>query len=294
VNSSKSNGLDKLLVLPAIIIVAIITQVPFIFTVGLSVIRWNVKRPDMGISFNGLDNFIAILTDSNFYQVVIHTLILTGVSLLICTILGLALALLYNREFKGISILRAFILLPYFVTGSVVGIIWKTLMLDPSFGFNYYIAKLFGIKPLDFLGHFSLVTIIFLVVWQQAPFFYLLLRAGLQNLSESVVESAKIDGAHGWKMLVHIKIPSIKGHLVFALMLGLINILKVFDLIYVTTQGGPGIASSNLPYYSYRSAFYDWDIGQSSTVAIFTVIIILLVIQNFNKVFRKSSEKVGE
>ena len=279
---------EKRLMLPAIVIVVVITQIPFGVTVILSLLRWNVRRPDLKIRFAGLHNYGDLLFGARFYDVLLNTLLITAISLVVCTILGLALALLFNREFRGASILRALILIPYFVPGAVIGLIWKNLILDPSFGFNYYILRLFGVKPIDFFGHFALGTIIVLVTWQWAPFFYLILRAGLQNLSESVVESAMMDGARGFAMLFSIKIPSILGHFKIALMLGAINIWKVFDLIFVTTQGGPGTASSNLPYYAYRSAFYDWQIGQSATVAVLTVVIILAVITRFSRTIGKS------
>jgi sorbitol/mannitol transport system permease protein len=229
-----------------------------------------------------------MLSSGTFYHVLLNTFLITIISLVVCTILGLALAFLFNREFKGISILRALIVLPYFVPGAVIGIIWKTLMLDPSLGFNYYIMHFLGVRPIDFFGRFALGTIVILICWQWTPFFYLILRAGLQNLPQSVVESAQIDGARGWRMLVKIKIPSILGHFKIALMLGAINVWKVFDLIFVTTQGGPGTTSSNLPYYAYRSAFSDWQIGQSATASVLSVIIILLVITRFSGVISKS------
>ncbi len=288
VDKSEQAMSGKRLVLPAIVTVAVITQIPFVVTLILSFLRWNVRRPDLRIRFAMLHNYGDMLFGARFYHVLLNTMLITAIALVACAILGLALALLFNRDFRGAPVLRALILIPYFVPGSVSGLIWKNLMLDPSFGFNYYILKLFGARPIDFFGHFALGTIIILVTWQLAPFFYLILRAGLQNLSESVVESAMIDGARGFAMLFKIKIPSILGHFKIALMLGAINIWKVFDLIFVTTQGGPGTASSNLPYYAYRSAFYDWQIGQSATAAVLTVVIILVVITRFSRTIGKS------
>jgi len=295
-NPSKNakKGFGKLLVMPAVVFVAIITQIPFIITIALSFIKWNVKRPDIPISFAGIDNYLYIFSDDNFYKVLLNTFILAISSLAICTILALFLALLFNRTFKGIYFTRALIIIPYFVMESVVGIIWKTLILSPSFGINQVLSDWFGIEPLAFFSSkLSLVTIIILIVWQWTPFIFMILLAGLQNLSESVLESACIDGASGFKMIWYIQVPMIKSYFEVGMMFGLINILKVFGLVFVTTQGGPGVSSANLPYYVYRTAFYDWQIGRSAAIAVVTVAITLIVIQNFFSLIRRKRKVVA-
>lgn len=248
--------------------VAVITQLPFIVTLILSLLRWNVRRSDLGISYIGLLNFAKLLREREFYHVILNTVIVAGSSLALCTVLSIALALLLYKDYKGIFIVRSLIIMPYFAMDAVIGIVWKTLILNASFGFNATISGLFGARPIDFLGQYSMLSIIFLIVWQWTPFFFLIILAGLQNLSQSIVESAEIDGASGFNMLFYIKLPSIKGHIDVALLLGLINIMKVFGLVYVTTQGGPGVTSANLPYYVYRSAFSDWDMGTAASSAV--------------------------
>lgn len=162
------------LILPAIIFVAIITQIPFLMTILLSFVKWNVKRPDQPIRFAGFDNFVFIFTDKNFYRVLLNSLVLSTVSLLLCTVLGFLLALLFNRTFKGVHVTRSLIIVPYFVMESVVGIIWKTLMLSPSFGINEVMARWIGVEPIAFFSSkLSLVTIIILVVWQWTPFLFM-------------------------------------------------------------------------------------------------------------------------
>lgn len=286
-NKPKRN-LTKYLILPAIIFVAVITQVPFIMTIVLSFVRWNVKRPEIPVTFAGFDNYIFIFSDSKFYRVLFNSFIQSACSLALCTVLGFLLALLFNRTFKGLYIARSLILVPYFVMESVIGIVWKTLILSPSFGINQVLADMFGIEPIAFFdSKLSIVTIIILIVWQWTPFMFMILLAGLQNLSEDVIESAKIDGAHGLKLLLNIKIPMIKSYFEVGMMFGLINILKVFGLVFVTTQGGPGVSSANLPYYVYRTAFYDWQMGRSAAIAVVTVAITLIIIQSFFNLIRR-------
>ena len=286
-------NLIRYLILPAIIFVAIITQIPFAMTLIMSFIKWNVKRPDIPITFAGLDNYIFLFTDSKFYQVLMNSLVQSAAALVLCTILGFSLALLFNRNFKGIHVARSFIIVPYFVMESVVGIVWKTLILSPSFGMNQVIAGWLGMEPIAFFSsRLSLVTIIILIVWQWTPFLFMILLAGLQNLSEDIIESANIDGAHGLRMLFYIKIPMIKSYFEVGMMFGLINILKVFGLVFVTTQGGPGVSSANLPYYVYRTAFYDWQMGRSAAIAVITVAITLIVIQSFFHLIRRRQRGV--
>ncbi|RCX16105.1 carbohydrate ABC transporter membrane protein 1 (CUT1 family) [Anaerobacterium chartisolvens] len=284
----------RYLLLPAVIFVAVVTQIPFLMTIIISFLKWNVKRPDIPVTFAGFDNYAYIFTDSKFYSVLINSLVQSAVSLVLCTVLGFLLALLFSKSFKGINIARSFIIVPYFVMESVTGIIWKTLMLSPSFGINMVLSKWIGIEPVAFFSsQLSLVTIIILIVWQWTPFLFMILLAGLQNLSEDVLESAKIDGAHGLKLLYYIKIPMLKSYFEVGMMFGLINILKVFGLVFVTTQGGPGVSSANLPYYVYRTAFYDWQMGRSAAIAVITVAITLIVIQSFFNLIRRRQKGVA-
>ncbi len=284
----------RYLLLPAIIFVAVVTQVPFLMTIIISFLKWNVKRPDIPVTFAGFDNYVYIFTDPKFYRVLINSLVQSAVSLILCTVLGFLLALLFNKTFKGVNIARSFIIVPYFVMESVTGIIWKTLMLSPSFGINMVLSKWIGVEPVAFFSsQLSLVTIIILIVWQWTPFLFMILLAGLQNLSEDVLESAKIDGAHGLGLLYYIKIPMLKSYFEVGMMFGLINILKVFGLVFVTTQGGPGVSSANLPYYVYRTAFYDWQMGRSAAIAVITVAITLIVIQSFFNLIQRRQKGVA-
>lgn len=278
---------SRFIAYPAVVVVALITQIPFALTIVLSLLKWNVKRPDLGVEFTGLSNFKRIFTTPDFYRVLINTGIIIVACLTLCTVLSTLLGLLFNRRFAGVYFFRTLIILPYFVMDSVVGIVWKTLILNPSFGLNYYISKALGMQAPDFFGQYSLATVIILIIWQWTPFFFMIIMAGLQNMPEDVIESARIDGASGLRMLFDVQIPLIRGHITTAMMLGLINILKVFGLVYVTTQGGPGVSSANLPYYVYRTVFFDWNVGRAAAIAVVTVAITIVITQSFFSYQRK-------
>ncbi|HUJ73535.1 MAG TPA: sugar ABC transporter permease, partial [bacterium] len=125
---------STLLSLPAIVIVAVVTQAPILATLGLSLVRWIVVRPDLGITFIGLDNYAEIFTSRDFYQVVLNTALITVASLVICTVLGILFSLMLNRDFPGVNVVRTLIISPFFVMDAVAGIIWRTIILNSSFG----------------------------------------------------------------------------------------------------------------------------------------------------------------
>lgn len=275
------------LLLPAVIVVALITQIPFLMTIILSTVKWNIKRPDQGISFNGINNYIDIFSDPNFWQVLLNTVIILISCLTLCTIIAILLGVLFNRNLFLGYFCRSIFIIPYFVMDCVVGIVWKTLLLNPSLGLNYYISRFFGFPPIDFFGQYSLMTIVILIVWQWTPFFFLIIFAGLQGVPGEILESAQIEGANGLQTLLQIQVPIIKSHINTAMTLGLINILKVFGLVYVTTQGGPGYRSANLPYLTYRTVFFNWSIGRAAALAVITVAITLFLTQKFFKATNK-------
>jgi sorbitol/mannitol transport system permease protein len=285
---SKAN----MLVLPAGVIVALVTQVPLLVTLILSVVKWIVVRPDLGINFTGLDNYRQIFTTPEFYSIILNTIVLTVASIAICTVLGLAFAHLLNRRFPGVNIARTLMIAPFFVMDAVAGIMWKTLMLHPSFGINGLVASWLGRAPTDFLGQHSLLTVIILVVWQWTPFFVLILLSGFEGIPEELMDSAKVDGASPFRTLFQIKIPAIAAHIEVAIMLGLIFILKTFGLIYVMTAGGPGSSSTNLPYIVYRTSFYRWDVGRATAMAIITVILTLVTITALFGFIRRKTHEV--
>ncbi|HUX51115.1 MAG TPA: sugar ABC transporter permease [Spirochaetia bacterium] len=284
---------SRLLTLPAILIVALVTQAPILFTLGLSFVHWIIVRPDLGITFYGLNNYVEIFTSGDFYGVVANTVLITVLSLAFCTLLGILFGLMLNRHFPGINIVRTLIISPFFVMDAVAGIIWRTLMLNSSFGFNGYFAQLLHVKPIDFFGVYSLLTIILLIVWQWTPFFVLIILAGFQSISEEILDSAKVDGTGWFRELISIRLPAIANHIEVAILLGLIFILKVFGLIYVTTRGGPGYSSANLPYYDYKVAFLGWDVGHSAAIAVVTVIITLVAIMSLFRWFRRRSKEAA-
>lgn len=285
---------SRILTLPAILIVAVVTQAPILATLGLSLVRWIVVRPDLGISFVGLDNYAGIFATRDFYEVVRNTVLITVVSLAACTTLGIVFGLMLNNRFPGVNVVRTLIISPFFVMDAVAGIVWRTIILNSSFGWNEYFARMLGVRPFDFFGVHALLTIIILIVWQWTPFFVLIILAGFQGIPEEIMDSARVDGIGWFRGLLFIRLPAIMNHIEVAVLLGLIFVLKVFGLIFVTTRGGPGYSSANLPFYVYKTAFLGWDVGRAAAVAVVTVAITLGAVLALFRWFRGRLTEAGQ
>ncbi len=278
---------SRLLSLPAVVTVALVTQGLFLGTIVVSLLKWNLVRPDLGITFFGFANFLKLFQAQEAYAIIANTLLIGGVSLVFSFCIGFAFALLLNREFFGVHVLRALILIPFFTTDVVVGIVFKTLMLHPSFGIAGYLASLLHVAPVDFMGSYAFASVILLIVWQWTPFFVLILLAGLHGLNPELLESADIDGAGAFTTLLRIVVPSLLHHIHVAVLLGLVFILKVFGLIYVTTSGGPGLSTTTLPYHVFKLNQFKLEVGEAASYAVVTVLITLVLLTLVFKYFQK-------
>lgn len=278
----KKRYTDKYFALPAVLWVAITTQVPFLLTIIFSLLKWNMSRPDLGIKFYWLNNYAYYLWGfgaSEFWIITWQTLVLTAISLIACTFFGFLVALLLDHDIAGINVVRTLILGPFFVMSTASGVVWKVTILNTTFGWYGAICRMIGVTPVDFISYHSLPLIAFLFVWQWMPFFVLVILAGLQGISQEVLESARIDGCNWGVMTFRIKLPMILNHMQVAIMLGMIFIIKEFGLILVTTAGGPGTRSYTLPFYIYKIVFSANQVGRAATVAVITVLITLVAVQ---------------
>ena len=285
--SGKKVSLDRTFVAPAVIIVAIATQVPFILTIILSFIKWNLIRPDQGITFTGVKNYIYYLTTSEFWIICLQTIGIIGASLLLCMIFGYLIALMLDSDIPGKTLSRTLILSPFFIMTTTSGVLWKTTILNTNYGWVGKIASIFGFKAIDFVSYYPRQLLVFLLVWQWMPFFVLVLLGGLQGVPEEVIERANLDGCNWFEMTFKIKLPMIFNHMQTALMLGLIFLLKEFGLILTTTSGGPGQKSYTLTYYIYKALFSGSQVGRAATLSVLSVIIINIAIMLIRKSIKR-------
>jgi sorbitol/mannitol transport system permease protein len=286
----------KFLSAPGILFLVIVTQVPFALAIWFSFTNWNLLRPDSS-GFMGVDrmwrNYSRILTNPDFVAVLVNTIVLTVAVVVITFVLGLGFALLLNRPFPGRALARTLLISPFLMMPVAAAVLWKNIMLDPSFGFISYYLRFLGIRNFYALEAFPMASVIAIVSWQWIPFVMLILLAGLQSLPESNVEAARIDGASGLSMFRHIILPHLTRFIEIALLLETIFILSEFGTIFVTTAGGPGIQTTNLPYQIFLEAFSRQNVGRASAYGIFAVILANIVIVLFLNVLRRNS-KSGE
>jgi len=279
---------NRILTLPAIIVVALVTQVPILLTLYYSTRRWIIVRPDMTRDFIGFTHYKELFTSSEFWLVFKNTITLTISSLAACLVVGIALAFLLYRPFPGVGIARTLLISPFFIMDSVIGVFWRNVIMEPTYGLIGRVLKLMGLKALELLSQHPLFVVSLLVIWKWAPFFLLVTIAGLQSIPEEVIEASLIDGTSTLGRVFRIMLPMIMKYITISLILGLIFILKTFGIIFTTTLGGPGFASTNFPYYVYRTSFLGWNIGKGSAIAVILVFISLAILMTTFRLLRKS------
>jgi sorbitol/mannitol transport system permease protein len=265
--------------LPALIFMIVVTQIPFLFTLYYSTLSWNLVRPGSR-HFVGLNNYIAVAKDSQFWTVAFNTVVLIVVVVLISALLGLLIALLLDRAFIGRGVMRTLLITPFLVTPVAAALIWKTTILDPTNGILNWLLSLVGIGKVDWIGSFPLTMVMVVLIWQWTPFMMLLILAGLQSMPRDILEAGRVDGAGAFQLFRELTLPHLRRFIELGVVLGAIYLVNTFDTIYMMTQGGPGIASANLPFYIYQRAFLGFDIGQAAAMGV-VVVIFTIIIANF-------------
>ena len=261
--------------LPALVFTIVVTQIPFILTLFYSLQSWNLVRPGSQ-EFVWFSNYVDVFTDSQFRQVALNTVVMTLGSVLIAVVLGLLLALLLNRQFLGRGVVRTLLITPFLITPVAAALLWRTVLLDPTLGLVNFVLSPFGASGTEWISQFPLASVMAALVWQWTPFMMLLLLAGLQSQPSDQLEAARVDGASAWSVFRELTLPHLRRFIELGVVLGTIYLVNTFDTVYMMTQGGPGVASANLPFYIYQRAFLGFDIGQSAAMGVVVVIITLI------------------
>lgn len=261
---------------PALAFMIVLTQIPFLLAVWFSLHAWNLLVPTEGFPFVGLANYITeFVSDPNFWPVIWNTVQLVVGAIVLALIGGTILALLLNRPIWGRGVLRAVSTVPFLVTPSVMALIWKNLFLSPSSGMVDWLFHLVGLPSVAWFSTYPLQSITFIVAWEWTPFVMLVILAGLQSIPDEVMEAARVDGANAFMIFWLITFPLLRKAYEIALLFGTIFIFQTFAEIYVTTSGGPGLSTNTLPYYTYRTAFTSFQIGQASALGVIGVIVAI-------------------
>ncbi len=278
--SRKRTGNYFYMIIPMILIMGIIIGWPLVQTVIFSFTNSGLLDTEPA-SFVGLKNFISAFKNSGF----LSSLKVSGLFALVVVtsevIIGTAVALLLNEPLKGVRLVRAFLILPWAVPTVVNAIMWR-LIYNPEYGALNSLLYQLGLidKYVSWLGSAdkALGSIMFADVWKNFSLVAMIVLASLQSLPEQQIEAAKIDGANGWQRFIYITMPYIIPSLQVAMVLRIIEAVKVFDIIYVMTKGGPANKTRSASIFVYQEAFTNSRIGSGSAFAIIVVAFIILLI----------------
>ncbi|MBS7174661.1 MAG: sugar ABC transporter permease [Clostridiales bacterium] len=283
----KNKRLGYILLIPASVLIALVSLYPLINGIILGFQDYNLLRPKKR-AFAGLDNFIEILTkDSEFYSTLAFSFIYTIFVVIVAYILGLCFAMLLNRDIKGRGIFRMLILIPWVIPSVVATTNWLWLLNDQLGFVNRTLQNLHIIKePILFLADADLakITVIFTGAWKSFPFMMIVLLAGLQGISADLYESASIDGAGFFKKFWYITLPSLKSVSMISTILMFLWTFNNFENIYLLTRGGPMNFTYTLPILSYYTAFIRSNIGYASAISTIMLVVLLVVAMLYMKV----------
>ena len=265
--------------LPVVLFVLVMMAFPIGYTIRMSFFDWNMSslKPPKWVGFG---NYMHLLADERFWHTVKVTAYFTFSALAIETILGVVVALFFSRQFRGKNAAKTLLILPMVATPVAIALVWM-LIFEPTIGLANIALKSVGLPPQVWLGLPSQVipSLVLIDVWHATPMIAIIVIAGLTTLPADPYESASIDGASAWQKLIYITLPLIRPTILIAAMLRLIELLKQFDIIYATTQGGPHYASETLNIYGYILAFQHFKLGAaSSLIMLFFLLVLSLTI----------------
>jgi len=272
----RDGWLRRLPLLPALVYVILITQIPFLMTVYYSFFSWNLLKPG-SFRFTGLDNYAGLLTDERVRTAVLNTVVLTVAVIGISVVLGLAIATLLNSEVFGKGLMRTLMIAPFLIMPTAGALIWKDTLLNPLFGLLPYLLAPFGLGRVDWVNQYPMVAVVTVEVWRWTPFMMLIILAGLQSQNPEVLEAARVDGANAFQAFRRITLPLVRPFLELGALLGSLFVVQTFDSIYMLTFGGPGEDTTNVPFLLYLVAFQGFNIGQASAIGVVAVILTTIV-----------------
>ena len=265
--------LGILFLLPAFSLIAIFIAYPLFRSLYLSLFEWNgLSKPD----FVGLENFKYLLQDKSFYKALWNTIIFAVVTTVGIVGLGFFLAVAIERRVRGWAYFKFIYFLPVILSMTVVGMLWGQLY-DPTYGaINLFLSALGMKNPPFWLGDpdIALYAIAAITIWQYGGFAMIILLAAMENIPPDIHDATTIDGVSGWKRIRHIIFPLVKPVMAVVIMLQVIASMKIFDIVWVMTRGGPGEATSVLGIYLYKTAFTFRQFGYGSAIAVAMTVII--------------------
>mgnify|MGYP005847663403 CR=1 FL=1 len=271
-----SRAAARLMVSPAVILLLGWMLVPLSMTIWFSFQRFNLITPG-NRGFIGWMNYRFFVGNPAFVESMQNTLLLVGGVLVITVVGGILLALLLDQPIFGQGIVRILVISPFFVMPTVSALVWKNMFMNPVNGLFGQLASGLGLAPFDFFASAPLATITWIVAWHWMPFATLVLLTALQSLDSEQLEAAEMDGAGPIARFVFIMLPHLARAITVVILIQTIFLLSVFAEILVTTNGGPGTASTNLTFLVYAQSLLQFDVGGGSAGGVIAIILANIV-----------------
>ncbi|MCX6089970.1 MAG: sugar ABC transporter permease [Candidatus Atribacteria bacterium] len=272
---------------PCLAILIVLIIYPLYFSFRISLTDFTFGRPFS--NFVGFDNYVQLFHDPIFVQSLTRTIFITIVAVFVEFICGLGSALILTRKFRGQNLIRTLVLLPMMISPIIVALIWL-LMYQPDFSVLDYLIQFFKINPPMWLTRppWPLIGVTITEIWEWTPFFTMVCLSGLASLPIEPYEAALTDGASGWQIFWKITLPMLTPLLLIGLLIRMIDVFRIFDIIYIMTEGGPGDVTSTMSIFVHRTGFIYRHLGSASAASYIMIIVItiltLILIRLLNRV----------
>lgn len=279
----KRNAVAYSFIAPNFIGFAVFTLVPIIFSFILSFMSWDGNNP---IQFVGLDNFKHLLVDSRFKAAFVNTIVYCAATVPLTLVAALGLAVILNQKVKGRDIFRSIAFFPYVASLVAVAAVWN-IIFSPGAGIANILLTHLGVAKGNLPKwaadqDWAMFTVVFFSVWKSMGYYMVIYLAGLQGISSDIYEAAGIDGANAFQKFKNITLPQLKPTTFFVVIILTINCFKVYDIVYMITQAGPGTKTLVMVYHIYQTAFVttnDYGYASAISMALFAMVLFVTVIQ---------------
>jgi multiple sugar transport system permease protein len=272
-----------ILVAPAVLLILALSVYPLLFSLWVAFVNYDFAIP--GHAFVGLNNFKQVIFDPVARFSLLITVILSATNVIIEFLLGLGLALAMARNFRGRGLIMSILIVPLFISPVIVGQAWSLLLQRPFGPTDYLLGQLIGRDvTISWLTEspWNYIAIIIADVWQWTPFMFVILLAGLTAIPPNLYEAAELDGVGGWQAFWSITVPQLGSMILLAITFRLLDAVKLFDIIFIMTNGGPGTATYTASFYLYTVGFQQFHLSQATAGSwlflIFTSVVIMLLV----------------
>ena len=274
--TQQTRSLARMMLAPSVGLLFIWMAVPLALTLWFSFQQYNPLNP-VRDGFVGFSNYLLFFNNPAFLWSILNTLAIVVSVLVITLVGGILLALLLDQPMWGQGVVRILVISPFFVMPPVAALVWKNMIMHAQYGVVSDMLRAVGLEPVDWFGRFPLFSVIVIVAWQWLPFATLILLTALQSLDGEQKEAAEMDGANFLNRFIHLTLPHLARAITVVILIQTIFLLSVYAEILVTTNGGPGYASTNLPFLVAQKATLEFKIGQASAGGIIAVILANIV-----------------